>query len=382
MSNALVAITVSWTALGLAAAVFIVAPGPTSSTWLLGVMTEGYSLAVTAVALIGVALAALTMVYGSTAFGVVTTVLALATLVLSLIPVIRALQCSARRQAPLSLKEHASRPAWMGRRTPETLTFARPDATPGGLRLDVLRPAAVDEPGPRPAVVMVHGGGWVSGGRGGLARWNEWLAALGYVVFDVDYRLAPPARFEDAPGDVASAVAWVQRHAGEYEVDPSRVALVGHSAGGHLALLVAYCGRNISAVVAFYPITDLTVSNDRHGLRWTAAEAERQIAAFIGYSSEPDEERRPDASPVSHVRRDVPPTLLLHGRRDQMVPVEQSRRLDAALTRVGAVHEYLELPGSNHAYDLAWGGWTTQITREVLRRFLERHVPATGSSGA
>ena len=65
-----------------------------------------------------------------------------------------------------------------------------------------------------------------------------------------------------------------------------------------------------------------------------------------------------------------------------MVPVEQSRRLDAALTRVGAVHEYLELPGSNHAYDLAWGGWTTQITREVLRRFLERHVPATGSSGA
>ena len=88
MSYVLAAATIAWTAPGLAAAVFIVAPGPTSSTWLLGVMTEGYSLVVSAIGLLGGVLAVLTIVYGSTAVGVVGAAFAVSTLVLSLVPVV------------------------------------------------------------------------------------------------------------------------------------------------------------------------------------------------------------------------------------------------------------------------------------------------------
>ena len=98
-----------------------------------------------------------------------------------------------------------------------------------------------------------------------MARWNEWLADLGYVVFDVDYRLAPPPRWRDAPGDVQAAVAWVRARAPQLGVDPERVALLGWSAGGHLALLAAYDSPSafppVAAVVALYPITDLTLTN-------------------------------------------------------------------------------------------------------------------------
>lgn len=124
-------------------------------------------------------------------------------------------------------------------------------------------------------MVVVHGGGWRSGNRGEFPRWNAWLADKGYVVFDIDYRLSPPPSWQDAPGDVRCAVGWVKENSGRYGVDPGRVALMGRSAGGHLALLTAYtegtsalpagCGvrgeqqdTSVAAVAAFYPPTDLT----------------------------------------------------------------------------------------------------------------------------
>ena len=96
---------------------------------------------------------------------------------------------------------------------------------------------------PVPAVVKVHGGGWTGGGRNEAAQWNRWLNELGYHVFDVDYRLAPPPRWEDAVADVRRAVAWVAEQAGAVGADPARISLMGHSAGGHLALLAGYTRR-------------------------------------------------------------------------------------------------------------------------------------------
>ena len=80
--------------------------------------------------------------------------------------------------------------------------------------------------------LLVHDGVWGAGSRSTTPHWDLWLAEKGYVVFDIDYRLAPPPRWQDAPGDVKCAVGWVKLNADRYDVDTDRVAHVGYSAGG------------------------------------------------------------------------------------------------------------------------------------------------------
>src|SRR5947207_12277523 len=119
-----------------------------------------------------------------------------------------------------------------------------------------------------PAVVLVHGGGFVKGSRSETPRWDRWLNDAGYAVFDVGYRLAPPARWDQAAADVRCALAWLRSNAARYGVDPDRVALGGRSAGGNLALSVAYtapggassCGGTpvpVQSVFALFPPVDL-----------------------------------------------------------------------------------------------------------------------------
>ena len=166
----------------------------------------------------------------------------------------------------------------MGRRARSSFVFSTPADAHDGLALDVL--SATDHRGaPRPAVVLVHGGGWVWGGRGGTARWNEWLADEGYVVFDVDYRLAPPPTVAGrAERRERHAIAWIRvptpaSTASTRTTSPSSAP----SAGGHLALLAAYSAddRPVAAVAAFYPDTDLTTLPPPRRPRWASAGATR-----------------------------------------------------------------------------------------------------------
>src|SRR5205809_1043712 len=91
-----------------------------------------------------------------------------------------------------------------------------------------------------PAVVLVHGGGFVKGSRSETPQWDRWLNDAGYAVFDVGYRLAPPARWDQSAADITCALSWLRSNAARYGVDPDRVALGGRSAGGNLALSAAY----------------------------------------------------------------------------------------------------------------------------------------------
>ena len=176
------------------------------------------------------------------------------------------------------------------------------------------RPCA--RPG-HPAVVFVHGGGWDQGSPGGSLL-PGWLADRGYVVFDIDYRLATPTSpsWQQATGDVKCAVGWVNDHAARFGVDPERIGLLGSSAGGHLALLAAYstsepalpanCQTNdaeVTAVAALNPVSDLAASY-RTPTRWwnRAFDIPTLVARF-----------RPRLRPVR--RRLQPPDHLVHPRR-------------------------------------------------------------------
>ncbi len=127
------------------------------------------------------------------------------------------------------------------------------------LELDLYLPQAG---GPVPVVVHVHGGGWRRGSRREPlpvlgAGFYDTLAAEGFAVAAIDYRLSGEARFPAQLEDVRTAISWVRDHAASYGLDADREFLWGDSAGGHLALLAALTGAKVRGVVAWFPVTDL-----------------------------------------------------------------------------------------------------------------------------
>ena len=237
----------------------------------------------------------------------------------------------------------------------------------------------------RAAVVRVHGGSWSSGQRGAPA-WDSALAGAGAVVVDVDYRLARAVDGEPwraQPRDVACAVAWVGADAQRLGVDPGRIVLMGDSAGAHLALLAAYAPAQFppscdlapvrpAAVVALYPPTETVSLQRADGWRYPDVLPGDGVLDLMGARPEDDPAAYRAASPVTYVGSGVPPTLVVHGDHDQVVPVGQSRELVAALQRVGAEHAYVELPFANHGFDQVWGAVTTQVARAAVLRWLAR----------
>jgi len=285
---------------------------------------------------------------------------------------------------PLSLGEYVGNAARLnvGSPRPElSVVFGTAsDGTP--LELDAWRTGLPAEGRLRPAVVMIHGGAWAHGNRSLHPAWNRWLNGLGYEVFDVEYRLPPPARWLDEVGDVKAALGWVAAHAAEYHVDPARISLMGGSAGGNLALLAAYSRGDprlppstgvpevaVRSVVNLYGPCDLELLH-RDGV--SAEYLRPLLEQYLGGAPGEVPERYALLSPLTHMGAGSPPTLTLLGTRDRLVPVEQARVLDAALRAAGVPHELWLLPATDHAFDLNWGGFATQIARTKIEAFLAR----------
>jgi acetyl esterase len=404
------AMAMSWAALGLLWAQVILLANPPllpplSVAELLGripatprpdrfvvMLFKETSLLFTVYALLGLALCALAGYAGARKRSLLAGAVCMVILVISLVPVAQAIETSSSAGAPLSIMRYLSGlhpvPERFAGCSPQTVTYARSDGEV--LQADVWEPSSPEGNVPRPqastrgrpAVIVVHGGGWRSGERSEFPSWDAWLADKGYVVFDIDYRLSPPPSWRDAPADVACAVGWVKENAAHYDVDPERVVLMGRSAGGQLALLTAYEGGHaaptpdcaasgvrdtgVAAVVAFYPPTDLS--------RLAAMGYLPGLDRFVGGSLETVPGRYRNLSPVSHVDPADPPTFLAFGGNDQIVPPEQSELLGRRLHEAGVANRLVELPWANHTFDFLWGGWGSQITRSSLDDFLQNHL--------
>jgi acetyl esterase/lipase len=203
---------------------------------------------------------------------------------------------------------------------------------------DFYRP---DGAGPFPAVLVIHGGSWQRGSRSEMARFARRLVQAGYAVYNIDYRLAPEHRYPAQLEDVRAAFAWLHGRARSLSVDPDRIAVMGYSAGAHLALLLGLADSGGAprprAVVAGGAPSDLT-----------AYPNSPTLAALIGDSGTALPDVYAEASPISHVSPGDPPVLLYHGALDLIVDVEQSRRLQAKLREAGVHAELLEEPWSGH----------------------------------
>ncbi len=294
--------------------------------------------------------------------------------------------------APISVGSRAVAPVAFRRKGVATTRHIRYGEARGtALHLDVIAPGVPPLPGQaRPALVQVHGGGWVIGDKReqGQPLVNH-MAANGWVCFNVNYRLGPKHMFPDHLVDVKTAIAWIRERADEYGIDPDRIAVTGGSAGGHLAAMVGLtpgdprfqpgfesADTSVMAAVPFYAPFDLTDSAGHHGPEFV-----RYLERYVlGAAFDSDPERFSAYSPLDRIHADAPPFFVLHGDLDTLIPVADARRFVARLREVSnAPVAYAEVPGAQHAFEVVHSPRTNQAI-ESVRVFL--HHVASGRIGA
>jgi acetyl esterase/lipase len=259
------------------------------------------------------------------------------------------------------------------------LVFAEHDGTKlvGDLYLPKGRAKA-------PVLVAIHGGGWQIGNRQFYRYWGLFLARAGYAVFAIEYRLGKPGTYPAAVYDTKAAVQFIRANAAEFDLDPDRIGLIGDSAGGHLASLVALAGdqytsvyrddanaaipANVKCVVGFYGVYDMYA-------QWThdlvARPNDKIVEKFLGVA--PMQNRRVyfDASPISHATSDHNQVrfLLIDGTEDDIVDSpSQSGAFLTALGQSGFFVRRIIIPGAGHF-------WSSDPFESEPRSYSAQAVP-------
>ena len=241
------------------------------------------------------------------------------------------------------------------------------------LTLDVFKPAY--EHTALPGVLVIHGGSWQGGSSREFLPLNAYLASRDFVVFSINYRLAPKWKFPAGRDDVLSAIAYLKVYAKELGLDPTRLVLLGRSSGGQLALLAAYTANDsaIRGVISVYGPTDLRYGYENPP-RKQLIDTRGVLETYLGGSPSSAEEAYFTASPINFVTPASPPTLLIHGSNDRHVSPEESARLDAKLTQAAVKHVFVRLPWATHGCDWSFKGPCGQVTTYAIEHFLERVV--------
>jgi acetyl esterase/lipase len=233
--------------------------------------------------------------------------------------------------------------------------------------------------GPTATVLYIHGGGWIAGSKEGAVLGVLPYLEMGLSVVNVEYRLASVSLAPAAVEDCRLALRWIFKNAKEYGFDTTKIIVTGGSAGGHLALMTGmldgsygfdmptdwdYAGvqPKVAAIVNWFGITDVDdllsgPNKQNYAVYWLANQADKEALA-----------RR--VSPISYVRKGLPPIFTVHGDRDQLVPYPQAVRLHESLTKAGVPNQLLTIPGGRH------GGFTIEEMRTIyaaIKGFLKQH---------
>jgi acetyl esterase/lipase len=260
-----------------------------------------------------------------------------------------------------------------------------------------------------PAVFWIHGGALIMGSRMGLNtdQAQRYLNA-GYTVIAIDYRLAPQIKAQDIFEDIRDAYRWVRTEGPKlFQIDPDRIAVVGHSAGGYLALTAGFILKpSPVAIVSFYGYGDVAgewysrpdpfysrqptvtkeeayqaigtrvISDDHYGNREQFYLYCRQQGLWpmevVGFDPDKDPKLFDPFCPLRNVTKTYPPTLLLHGDNDTDVPYEQSVMMAKELERNGIQHELITMPGKGHVFDRNMGDPEIAATFERVIKFLNQ----------
>jgi len=221
------------------------------------------------------------------------------------------------------------------------------------------------------SIILIHGGGWNAGSKSDFASYIDTFQKRlpDYAIFNIEYRLFNGGNlFPAQENDIRSAIDFIVKNASEYGVNKEKFSLLGVSAGAHLALLQAYKYNEpkIQAVVDFFGPTDLTTMyNDPWHPMVTYA---LQMITGTTPSASPSVYKQ--SSPANFITAQSPPTLILHGSKDQVVDVSQSRLLKNKLEKVGVPNELVVYNGERHG----WYGKTLTNSFDRIEVFLKKHM--------
>ena len=247
----------------------------------------------------------------------------------------------------------------------------------GKLKLDIYHLKKIKKV--KPVLVFIHGGSWKKGKKKDYRRYLVDYAKKGYVTATIQYRLANEAKFPAPLNDVKCAIKWIKSNADKYFINPDKIAVIGGSAGGHLAMMLGYsqgspkfddeCPDNkdnssVQAIVNIYGPSDLTTEY---------AQTQPSVQYFLGKKYIEDKNIYSDASPISYLTPDDPPTLIFHGSLDELVPISQADSLKSRLDRVGIAAEYHRLEGWPHTMDL--NVEVNEYCQYYMDLFFEKYVP-------
>jgi acetyl esterase/lipase len=241
-------------------------------------------------------------------------------------------------------------------------------------KMDIYFP---DSGGPWRTLVYVHGGSWMHGDKSEAAPFAGLLTSLGYLFVSINYRLFPPATFPSMIEDVKCAIRSLRSHASEYNLDTNRIAVMGASAGGHLASLLGttkpedgwdvgeYLDQSsrVQAVISMAGVMDLSRNFPN---------ADIELVKQVGFG----EYNVVQASPISHVTPDDPPFLLIHGDQDELVPYEQSQLMYERLIQTDVPAQLIIVKNIGHSFiepdvDASPSLWEiNQIILEFLEKYL------------
>ena len=282
----------------------------------------------------------------------------------------------------------AAEKAQRARVVPEDLEYIRDVVYGKGgdkeLKLDILRPKQPPAE-PMPVVVYIHGGAWRGGSKAGMPPLCNRLAQQGYFCASVEYRFSQEAVFPAQIEDCKCAIRFLRAHAKEYKINPDRIGVWGHSAGGHLVALLCTAGdakdlegmggwqdqsSRVQCVIDCFGPTDFTVIPK--GLEGVKEQMSSPVTQLVGGPIPENLEKAAKASPITYVSKDDPPILIMHGDADPIVPLDQSQRFYDALKKAGVDATLHVVKGAGHGF----GGPEIEA---VTAAFFDKHLKGAGA---
>lgn len=263
------------------------------------------------------------------------------------------------------------------------VVYARPDGH--ARRMTLWLP---DDQGEikRPAVLLIHGGAWLFGSRRQLGWYGRRLAENGYVAASVSYRMMPRYPFPACLHDCKAAVRWLRLHAEELRIDPGRIAVLGNSAGGHLAAMLATtkpedglegaenpgASSAVRAAIDFYGVADMSYYGSPKSWIRIGGLTRWFMRQFVGKEGSDGRNPYAAASPVTYADQDTCPILFIHGTKDSLVPFDQSVTFRGQLRGLGVPTRLIAVT-HGHAFDFFHPRVRAHVFHEI-QAFLDEYA--------